>query len=245
MSKHKAPKLVQEIEEKPAWFVSVLNRVTIGITIVCYGIIAYLAIFHFDLIKLFFTDYKQLQEFITPGLRIPLLIVFFIFAVVLAINPFAQLVPIISIVAFFYGFELSVVFGLVSFFLAVSLTMSLSRYLGHNVVKKIIGEKNWDKARILADEEGVLPFFIAYLFPVFPNAIITWIAGTTNVSIPRLATVATIAVTPGTIISALIGSGLVTENYILTGSMFVVLILIAVIMSKFRKHILNLINRNK
>lgn len=240
-----AQMLIKDIEHKPSLFVKFLNYITIIVTVVCYTIIAYLLFFHFDLIKLFFTDYSKLREFITPGLRVPIYLVSLIFSIVISINPFAQVVPLTSIIAFFYGFIPGVIFGSLSFFFSTYITMQLSRHLGHSVVKKIIGERNWNKVTILANEEGVLPFFIAYLFPIFPNAIISWIAGTTKINTLKLSIWAFIAQFPGIVLSVLIGSGVITKNFRLTGGLFLVLVISAILMSKYRKNILDLMNRKK
>jgi uncharacterized membrane protein YdjX (TVP38/TMEM64 family) len=245
MGDSRTSKLIKDIEEKPSQFIRVLNSFTILSTILCYGIIAYLLIFHFELFRYFFTDYSRLQEFITPGFKIPVFLIALLFSIVLSIYPFAQVIPVTSMVAFFYGFWGGMLFGCLSFFMSSMLIMYMSRHLGNSVVKRIIGEKNWEKANILADEEGVLPFFIAYLFPVFPNSIISWIAGVTKVPVLKLSVSALIAQIPGITISVMIGSGLVTKNIYLTGGLFITLVTIAVIMNKYRKNILELINRHK
>jgi uncharacterized membrane protein YdjX (TVP38/TMEM64 family) len=237
--------LEDEIERKPSQFVKILNYFTIVSTILCYGIIIYLLIFHFELIRLFFSDYNKLQDFITPGLKIPIFLVALLFSVILSIYPFPQVIPLTSMMAFFYGFKGGLLFGSLSFFISTYLIIVLSRHLGNTVVKRIIGEKNWKRANILANEEGILPFFIIYLFPIFPNSIISWVAGVTKIPVFKLSFSALIAQLPGIAISVLIGSGLVTKNIYLTGGMFVTLVAIAFLMNKNRKRILNFINRNK
>jgi uncharacterized membrane protein YdjX (TVP38/TMEM64 family) len=245
MPDSRTSKIIHEIEEKPSLFVQILNTFTLISTIICYGIIGYLLIFHFELLRLFFTDYGQLQNFITPGLKIPIFFIALFFGVILSIYPFAQVIPITSMVAFFFGFKWGMLFGCLSFFISTTLIMVLSRHLGNKVVKKIIGDKNWTKAKILADEEGALPFFIAYLFPIFPNSIISWIAGITNISILKLSTGALIAQIPGIAVSVLIGSGMITKNIYLTGGLFISLVLVAFTMNRYRKNILNFMNKTK
>jgi uncharacterized membrane protein YdjX (TVP38/TMEM64 family) len=234
-----------EVIENPATLIKYLNKFTFVVSIICYLCIAYLVIFHFELIRLFFTDYTKLYSFLTEGIRGPVFLIALLFNIVLSINPFAQLVPLTSIIAFFYGFEKGLVFAILTVIFSTILTLMLSRNFGNTAVKKIIGESNWKKVKILANEEGSFPFFIAHLFPVFPDAIVVWIAGITSISIAKLTIVGLLARLPGITLSVLIGSGLVTENIWLTGGLFATLVAISALLAKFRKQIMRLINQNK
>lgn len=208
-------------------------------------IIAYLLLFHFHLIREFFSDYSSIQKFITPELKLPIFLSALFISVILSINPFAQLVPITSMISFFYGFKYGMIFAMLSVFISEVLTLYLSRNLGKKFVKRILGEKNWNKLNLLADEEGTLPFFIAHLFPVFPDSIVAWVAGTTNVPILRMAVIALIARIPGNLVTVLIGSGIVTKNVWLTAGLFITLVSTAFLMNKYRKKILAMMDRKK
>lgn len=243
MHTYKQPKEI--IEQNPSLLVHILNYLTVATSIVCYGLIFYIIFYHYDLVKLFFTDYTQLEKFISPSLKVPIFLAAFVLNTILSINPFAQLVPLTSIIAFFYGIKWGMLFGSSSFFLATYLTVLLSRNLDHRVVKKIIGEANWGKVNILADEEGVLPFFIAYLFPIFPNAIISWVAGVTKINPLKLSISAVIAQSPGIFVSVLIGSGIVAKSPYLTGGLFITLVIVSVLLTRYRKELVNLINKTK
>ena len=232
-----------EITQNPAKLIKYLNKFTFIVSIICYLCLAYLLIFHFDLIRLFFTDYKQLYSFLTEGIRGPVFLIALLFNIILSINPFAQLVPLTSIISFFYGFEKGLVFAIFTVICSTILTIMLSRNFGNSAVKKIIGVSNWKKVKVLANEEGVFPFFIAHLFPIFPDAIVVWIAGITHISILKLTIVGLLGRLPGITLTVLIGSGLVTENIWLTGGLFVTLVTISAILAKFRKQIMRLLNQ--
>jgi uncharacterized membrane protein YdjX (TVP38/TMEM64 family) len=240
--------LYQEIAQEPSPFIKYLNYFTVAVAVVCYAVLLYLVIFHFELITLFFGQYQKLREFIIPGWRLPIYGIAMIFCIVTSLTPFAQVVPFTSLIAFFYGFWPGLLFGMAGFFASAFLTMTISRHLGKNMVKKVIGPKNWNKANILAGREGLIPFVIAYIFPVFPNAVVSWIAGITGVTILPLALAGTLAQIPGIIISVLVGSGIMTQNFYLAGGLFIALIFIAVILNTNRPRILKLIrpvlNRN-
>jgi uncharacterized membrane protein YdjX (TVP38/TMEM64 family) len=242
--KQYSQKLINEIEDEPSQFVRLINQFTVVCSLVSYAIIAYLLIFHFDLIKLLFTDYSKLQDFISYQYKGPIYLTALFFNIILSVNPFAQLVPIPQLIAFFYGFSRGFIFCMITATASYVLTLYLSRTLGRKVVKKIIGEKNWEKVRILADEEGVFPFFIAHLFPIFPDAIVAWVAGTTDLPFIKLTVVSTIARIPGILLTVLVASGVITENYYLTAGLFIGLILISSLLTKYRKQILKLIDKN-
>lgn len=237
-------KIVHDIEKKPSAFVKSLNIITLISSIICYAILIWFVIFEFGLIRSFFGgDFDKLRTYINSDYRVIIFIGAFIVNFLLSLNPFAQLVPIVSMISFFYGFRWGLFFGITNFFVATFITIHISRHLGGKVVRKIIGEKNWKRANLLADEEGLLPFNIAYLFPVFPNAIISWIAGITRLSVLKLAIGATIFQSPGIVIGVLVGSGYVTQNWFLSIGLFLGLCLTAILMATNRKKILKLINR--
>lgn len=237
-------KLIQEIEEEPSRFVQAINTFTIACSLVCYGIIAYLLLFHFDLLRLLFTDYTKLQDFISHGYKGPIFLGALFFNVVLSINPLAQLVPIPQLIAFFYGFWKGFIFSILGAIISYVLTLYISRSLGRKIVKKIVGEKNWERVQILANEEGVFPFFIGHLFPIFPDAIVAWVAGTTELSFTKLTIVSTIARIPGILLTVLIGSGIILQNPYLTGGIFIALMATSLLLTKYRKQIIKLMNRN-
>lgn len=234
-----------DLVSKPSLLLKILNNTSILASVICYGIIIYLLIFHRDLVTYFFEDYHRLRDFITPGLRVPIFLIALFFSVVLAINPFAQLVPILSMIAFFYGINWAIIFGCISNAISTLLTLSLSRHYGQKAVKKILGANNWEKVKVLADEEGALPFFIAHLFPIFPDAIVVWIGGTTHIPFAKYTAASVLARIPGLYIAALIGSGVVTEDPWFTTATFLTLVAISLLLTKYRKQILNLVDRNK
>lgn len=245
MSAAHSPQFIEEIKHHPSKFVKVVNILTIMAMIVCYGFIGYVLIFHFDFVKYFFTDYSKLQTFINPDLKLPIFILAMLFSIVVSVNPLGQAIPITSIIAFFYGFPIGLLFGCLTFFCETCVIMSISRHMGSSTVKKIIGQKNWKKVEILANEEGILPFFIAYLFPVFPNSIISYVAGITHVPIFKSAIFALLGQFPGIVLSVLVGSGVITENIYLTVGLFIALVTVAFLMNRYRKNILDLINQTK
>lgn len=240
-----AATIIHKIEEKPSWFVDIINKFTILCSLICYGIIAYLLIYHFDLLILLFTDYDKLNDFIAFEYKGPIFWIAMFFNVVLSVNPFAQLVPIPQLISFFYGFERGMLFCILGAMISYILTLYLARSLGSPIVKKIIGEKNWEKVQILADEEGVFPFFIGHLFPIFPDAIVAWVAGTTRLSIVKLTIVSTIARLPGMALTVLIGSGQIVKNPYLTSTVFITLVTISLLLARYRKQIMGIMNRKK
>ena len=235
--------MTQDVTPPP--LVRVLNVFTLVSTVLCYGVIVWLVVFHRDLFRYYVTDYTQLRHFITPELRVPLFLVGLFFSVALSIWPVAQLVPLVSMAAFFYGFEWGMAFGGLSFFFATALTMTLSRHMGTAAVKRVIGAKNWEKANLLADREGSLPYLIAYLLPLFPNSIVSWIAGTTRLPILPLSGAALISQLPGIAVSVLIGSGLVMQNRYLTGGTFFGLVALAIVLHYNRPRLLALLGRDR
>lgn len=235
--------ILEDIRENPSTFAKILNYTTLAITIISYIIIIFLIIFNFDLVVLFFTDYTKLKEFFDPNLKFMIFAITFIFSIVLSISPFAQFVPFVSFIAFFYGYEIGTIFGMITFYISTYLTISLSRNLGSSIVIKIIGEKNWKRVAMLSDDEGAISFFIAYLFPIFPNAIISWVAGLTKISPTKLSLTAVIAQFPGILIAALIGSGLINKNPLLSVTLVLILIISSYLMHIKRNSILRLLRK--
>lgn len=76
-----------------------------------------------------------------------------------------------------FGVSLSGVF-LSSFMLYV-----LGRFGGYNLCKKLLGEKDCEKASDLLNNKGIVFFPVMMLFPIFPDDALTMVAGTLKMSL--------------------------------------------------------------
>ena len=67
--------------------------------------------------------------------------------------------------------------------LSSSMMYLIGRVGGYNICKKILGEKDCNKASDLLNNKGVIYFPIMMLFPVFPDDALIMIAGTLKMSL--------------------------------------------------------------
>ena len=68
-------------------------------------------------------------------------------------------------------------------FLTSFMLYILGRFGGYNLCKKILGEKDCEKASDLLNNKGLIYFPIMMLFPIFPDDALTMVAGTLKMSL--------------------------------------------------------------
>ncbi|MCW5695576.1 MAG: TVP38/TMEM64 family protein [Bauldia sp.] len=81
----------------------------------------------------------------------------------------------------------------------------LSRKLGRPFVEAFVSRKALQRFDYLADSGGAIALFLIFLVPIFPDDIISYIAGLTRVPLHRLVLVALFGRLPGYILYAVAG----------------------------------------
>lgn len=120
-------------------------------------------------------------------------------------------------------------YSILGSFLGMLAVISLSRKLGRPFVERFVDQKTLQKFDYLINNNGPIVFFLIMLLPVFPDDLICYIAGLSNVKIRTLVLLGTLGRIPTTLVSALIGAGIGEANVtLLVGSVVAAVAVFAV-----------------
>lgn len=96
--------------------------------------------------------------------------------------------------------------------LGFSLVFMLARKLGRPFVEHFVDKKTLKRFDYLAQEHGVMIFFLIFLLPFFPDDLICYIAGLTTIKVRTLIIISLIARFPSTLALSLAGAGAAESN---------------------------------
>ncbi|MDD3480771.1 MAG: VTT domain-containing protein [Patescibacteria group bacterium] len=137
------------------------------------------------------------------------LIAFSAFQVVLW--PVPGYVPVV-IGSYLYGFLLGFLYSLIGINIGTFIVLYLTRKYGRPFAEKFVSKKTlakWDK---FFEGRGPVLFFLTYLVPGFPDDLITYVAGLTNVPIITLLLISIVARAPQNLIIAYFGEAISFGN---------------------------------
>lgn len=106
---------------------------------------------------------------------------------------------------FLFGPWMGTLYSAIGGTIGCAIVFVLSRRLGRPFVESFVSRKALSRFDYLADATGTTVLFLVFLIPVFPDDIISYIAGLTRVSIRRLVLVALFGRLPGYFVFALAG----------------------------------------
>ena len=128
-----------------------------------------------------------------------------------------------------FGPWLGTLYSILGSFVGMLAVISLSRKLGRPFVERFVDQKTLQKFDYLITNNGPIVFFLIMLLPVFPDDLICYIAGLSNVKIRTLVLLGTLGRIPTTMVSALIGAGIGQANMtLLVGSTVFTVVVFAV-----------------
>jgi len=94
----------------------------------------------------------------------------------------------------------------------------ISRRFGRPLVEKVVKKSALDKFDFIFSKRGSMVLFLIFLFPGFPDDIVCYIAGLTEIPIKKLMLLVIIGRFPSIVANNYIGSGLGDGNYMLVGA---------------------------
>ncbi|MGD9740229.1 MAG: TVP38/TMEM64 family protein [Bauldia sp.] len=106
---------------------------------------------------------------------------------------------------YLFGWALGTVYCAIGGTIGCTLVFILSRRLGRPFVETFISRKALQRFDYLADSGGAVALFLIFLVPIFPDDVISYIAGLTRIPLHRLVLVALFGRLPGYVVYAVAG----------------------------------------
>lgn len=113
---------------------------------------------------------------------------------------------------FLFGPFLGTLYTMIGAALGFTLIFVLARKLGRPFVEYFVDEKLLRKFDYIAESRGTFVLFLIFLLPAFPDDVICYIAGLTNIKIRTLVLISLAGRLPGNILLSLTGSGVAESN---------------------------------
>lgn len=113
---------------------------------------------------------------------------------------------------FLFGTFWGTVYTMIGAAIGFTLIFVLARKLGRPFVEYFVDEKTLKKFDYLSDTKGVAVLFLIFLLPAFPDDIICYIAGLTNIKIRTLIIISLLGRLPGNLALNFAGSGVAESN---------------------------------
>ncbi|MDY7077584.1 MAG: VTT domain-containing protein [Chloroflexota bacterium] len=107
---------------------------------------------------------------------------------------------------YLYGVGMGTLYSMVGLLLGTMLAMGLGRWFGRPLVERLVNPETlarWDR---IADRQGLLFFFLVFLFPLVPDDVACFLFGLSPLSIPRMLFLAMLGRLPGVFVSCWIGA---------------------------------------
>lgn len=101
----------------------------------------------------------------------------------LSFVPGASMAFIMLLQALYNNPILAFIVALSGVFLSSFMLYIIGRFGGYNLCKKLLGEKDCEKASDLLNNKGLIFFPVMMLFPMFPDDALTMVAGTLKMSL--------------------------------------------------------------
>jgi len=166
----------------------------------------------FYLVDVSFKSPEEVREYVQSfGAYGPLVVIALItLEVILAPVPGA-IISIGSGAAF--GFVLGTVYTYIGNLIGSSIAFMLSRHFGRPLVKHLIKEKHRETYDNFLKDKGVYGLWIAYMFPVFPVDIISFLTGLSNLRFKQFLKIISIGFIPNMLLLNYFGDSLLSYGF--------------------------------
>ncbi|MGI5997440.1 MAG: TVP38/TMEM64 family protein [Lutispora sp.] len=131
---------------------------------------------------------------------------------------------------YLFGPLWGLIYTMIGATIGFTLIFVLTRRYGRPFVEYFVDKRTMDKFDHLIEGKGKLVFFLIFLLPVFPDDLISFIAGLTTIPIRSLVIISVLGRLPGYAILTFTGNGLTYENLnpvIVSVAMLLILLAIA------------------
>ncbi|MCH8945983.1 MAG: TVP38/TMEM64 family protein [Nanoarchaeota archaeon] len=177
------------------------------------------------------TDAEKIKEFILQFKIFAPIAYILIVALQIVIAPIPGQ-PIVFAGGYIFGVILGTLYSMIGVIIGSYPVFYLSRKYGKPFVEKMAGKK-FKKYEKKIKEKGVFLLFLIYLLPLFPDDIVTYIAGLTKIKIKTLMIISFIGRFPGFLILSLAGAGISSNQTVI----FIIIAFVSLIIYIERKYI--------
>lgn len=212
--------------------------------IVCIFIFIHRDIFWCQIIRCdaLFTNDERIENFITSfGIGAPVIFILLqIFQVVFAPIP-GEASGIIG--GYMFGTFLGLLYSTIGLSIGSIINILIGRSFGKQFVRRLISDKRLIRFDRILKRQGVIVFFILFIFPGFPKDYLCFFLGLSTVPLRILILIASIGRIPGTFLLSLQGEYLFERNYTLLLVVILLCLIMALVSYRHKEQIYNWVER--
>ena len=137
---------------------------------------------------------------------------------------------------YLFGPWLGTIYSMAGIMFGSALVMWLSRRFGRPLVERFVDPQTLDKLDGVTEQRGELVIFLIFLVPFLPDDALCFLAGLTNIPLPKLVLLAAVGRFPGIFAASWVGATtkeFKPEHWILAG----VLMVVGVVFWRFKAQI--------
>ncbi len=138
---------------------------------------------------------------------------------------------------YLFGPWIGTIYSMVGIVLSSALVMWLSRRFGRPLVERFVDPQTLDKLDRVTEQRGEMVIFLIFLVPFLPDDALCFLAGLTNIPLPKLVLLAAVGRLPGVFVANWVGATaneLKPVHWILAGVLTVV---VGVVFWRFKDRI--------
>ncbi|MBT7903635.1 TVP38/TMEM64 family protein [Candidatus Woesearchaeota archaeon] len=175
------------------------------------------------------------------GVWAPLILIGTIILQVLIAPIPGQLAGLVS--GYLFGAWFGTLYSMIGLTIGSFIAFSLARWLGRPFVEKIIDSETLHKCDQLAHKKGLFTLFLIFLLPALPDDAICFVGGLTKIRISRLVLIAFLGRLPGFFVLNLVGSGVATDNFMVSFGILGISLIVGIIVYFLRAHLEKIITK--
>jgi len=107
---------------------------------------------------------------------------------------------------YLFGPWIGTIYSIVGIVLGSALVMWLSQRFGRPLVERFVDPQTLDKLDDLTEKRGELVIFLIFLVPFLPDDALCFLAGLTNIPLPKLVLLAAVGHLPGIFVASWVGA---------------------------------------
>jgi uncharacterized membrane protein YdjX (TVP38/TMEM64 family) len=144
---------------------------------------------------------------------------------------------------FLFGVPQGLLYSTIGLTLGSVAAFLLGHWLEKHVVAKIVSPETMKRLDFLIERQGVLVAFLLFLFPGFPKDYLCFILGLSHMSFKLFVVMVIVGRLPGTLMLTLQGAKVYEGDYLLTGILIVICLIVAGFMYYYRESLYRWLER--
>jgi uncharacterized membrane protein YdjX (TVP38/TMEM64 family) len=146
------------------------------------------------------------------------------------------------VAGYLFGGLAGALYSMVGVTLGSAVAIGVSRRYGRPYTERVVDDSVLERFDAIVEEVGVPGLFLMYLLPVFPDDVLCFVAGLTDIPLPRLLALVLVGRAPTFVLVAYLGGSVADSNLAFAALLGVTLLVLAVLGYRRRESLLAVVD---